>query len=149
MMNRIRPRQKRSLRFEALEGRLALSMSMGMGVGVVSDQAYVLVKSAAPRQVQVSFKGHVAESGSTVMITNLTGTIGGDHFTGYGNGMISRKTTGTISRKTFEGGKVYLSNSNGSVKLQLSARKARGKRSRSSPWRQPERTLRTLEKPAH
>ncbi len=105
MMNRIRPRQKRSLRFEALEGRLALSTGTGMGMGVVAHQAHVLVKGAAPRQVQVpvSFKGHVSVSGSTVTTTNLTGTIGRDHFTGYG--------TGTTSGTIFQGGDVYLSNS--------------------------------------
>jgi hypothetical protein len=120
MMNRIRPRQKRSLRFEALEGRLALST--GMGVGVVSHQAHVLVKSAAPRQVQVpvSFKGQVSVSGSTVTTTNLTGKIGRDHFTGHG--------TGTISGKIFQGGNVYLSNSNGSVFLKLSTQAGKGTR---------------------
>ncbi len=60
-------------------------------------------KSPAPRQVPVSFRGHVSVSGSTVTTTNLTGTIGRDHFTGYG--------TGTTSGTIFQGGDVYLSNS--------------------------------------
>lgn len=121
MMNRIRPRQKRSLRFEALEGRLVLSAGIGT-TGALSAQAHVLVKNSAPRQVQVPvfFKGLVFMSGSTVTTTNLTGTIGNDHFTGSGTGTISGKTTGTISRKTFEGGDVYLNNGNGSVTLRLS-----------------------------
>ena len=129
-MNRIRTRQKRSLRFEALEGRLALStgIGIGLGVGVVSHQAQVLVKSAAPRQVQVpvSFRGHVSVSGLTVTTTNLTGTIGRDHFTGSG--------TGTTSGTSFEGGYVYLSNSKGSVTLQLSPATVTqvGKRTRQS-----------------
>ena len=54
----------------------------------------------------------MSESGSTVTITNLTGTIGKDHFTGSG--------TGTISGTIFTGGYVYLSNSKGSVTLKLS-----------------------------
>jgi len=108
-MIRNRSRQKRSLSFEALEGRLALST--GLGVGVVAHQAHVLVKSPAPREVPVSFRGHVSLSGSTVTTTKLTGTIGRDHFTGSG--------TGTTSGTIFEGGYVYLSNNKGSVALQL------------------------------
>jgi hypothetical protein len=110
MMNRIRPRQKRSLRFEALEGRLVLSTG---GIGVISPQAHVLVRSQvqAQRQVPASFRGHVSESGSTVTTTNLTGTIGRDHFKG--------SATGTTSGTIFQGGYVYLSNSKGSVTLKL------------------------------
>jgi hypothetical protein len=109
MMNRIRPRQKRSLRFEALEGRLVLST--GMGTGVISHQAHALVTSQPQRQVPASFRGHASVSGSTVTTTNLKGTIGRDHFTGSG--------TGTTSGTIFEGGYVYLSNSKGIVTLHL------------------------------
>ena len=118
MMNRIRPRQKRSLRFEALEGRLALST--GMAGGVVAHHAHVLVTKPALHKVRVSFSGHASESGSTVTITNLKGTIGTVHFTGNG--------TGTISGKTFKGGDVNLSNSEGSVMLQLSPQAGKGAR---------------------
>jgi len=85
-------------------------------------------KSPAPRQVPVpvSFRGHVSASGSTVTTTNLTGTIGRDHFTGSG--------TGTTSGTIFQGGYVYLSNSKGSVTLQLSPATVTqvGKRTRQS-----------------
>ena len=107
-MNRIRPRQKRTPRFEALEGRLVLSTG---GIGVISPQAHVLVRSQAQRQVPASFRGHLSESGSTVTTTNLTGTIGRDHFKG--------SATGTTSGTIFQGGYVYLSNSKGSVTLKL------------------------------
>ena len=46
--------------------------------------------------VPASFKGHAQLVGSTLTITNLTGTIGKDHFAGYG--------TGTEAGKQFEGG---------------------------------------------
>ena len=109
-MNRIRPRQKRTPRFEALEGRLVLST--GMGMGVVSHHAHALVRSQPQRQVPASFRGHVSMNGSTVTTTNLTGMIGRDHFTGSG--------TGTMSGTIFQGGDVYLSNKQGTIHLQLS-----------------------------
>ena len=109
-MNRIRPRQKRTPRFEALEGRLVLST--GMGMGVISHHAHALVRSQAQRQVPASFRGHVSVSGSTVTTTNLTGTIGRDRFTGSG--------TGTMSGTIFQGGDVYLSNKQGTIHLRLS-----------------------------
>ncbi len=109
-MNRIRARQKRTPRFEALEGRLLLST--GMGTGVISHQAHALVMSQPQRQVSASFRGHVTISGSTVTTTGLTGTIGRDHFTGSG--------TGTTSGTIFQGGYVYLSNSKGTITLRLS-----------------------------
>ena len=51
-------------------------------------------------------------SGSTVTMTNLTGTIGRDRFTGSG--------TGTVSGTIFQGGDVYLSNKKGTIHLRLS-----------------------------
>ncbi len=109
-MNRIRPRQKRTPGFEALEGRLVLST--GMGTGEISHHAHALVSSQPQRQVPASFRGHVSITGSTVTTTNLTGAIGRDRFTGYG--------TGTTSGTIFEGGDVYLSNKQGSIHLRLS-----------------------------
>jgi hypothetical protein len=109
-MNRIRPRQKRTPSFEALEGRLVLSTVMG--TGVISHQARAMVRSQAQHQVPASFTGHVSVSGSTITTTNLTGMIGRDRFTGYG--------TGTTSGIIFQGGDVYLSNKRGSVHLHLS-----------------------------
>ncbi len=112
-MNRNRKRQNRFPDFEALEGRLALSAGMGLGVaeGLVSHHSHALITTPVVHRVPVSFRGHVSISGSTVT-TSLTGTIGRDHFTGHGNG--------TASGTLFEGGDVYLSNSRGSVTLQLS-----------------------------
>ena len=123
-MNRIRARQKRTPRFEALEGRLVLST--GMGTGVISSHAHALVTSQPQHQVPASFRGHMSVSGSTVTTTNLTGTIGRDHFTGHG--------TGTTSGTIFEGGTVYLSNSKGTITLQLSPATVThiGKRARQS-----------------
>ena len=111
-MNRNRARQKRTPRFEALEGRLVLST--GIATGVISHQAHALVRSQvqAQRQGPASFRGHVSVSGSTVTTTNLTGTIGRDRFTGSG--------TGTQSGIIFQGGDVYLSNKQGTIHLRLS-----------------------------
>ena len=109
-MNRNRARQKRTPKFEALEGRLVLST--GMATGVISHHAHALVRSQPQRQVPASFRGHVSVSGSTVTTTNLTGTIGSDHFTGSG--------TGTTSGTIFQGGDVYLSNKQGTIHLRLS-----------------------------
>ena len=123
-MNRIRARQKMTPRFEALEGRLVLST--GMGTGVISHQAHALVMSQPQRKVSASFRGHVTIIGSTVTTTGLTGTIGRDHFTGSG--------TGTTSGSIFQGGYVYLSNSKGTITLQLSPAKVTqvGKRTRQT-----------------
>jgi len=44
-----------------------------------------------------------------LMINNLKGTIGRDHLTGYG--------TGTVAGNQFQGGDVFLSNSQGSIHL--------------------------------
>jgi hypothetical protein len=109
-MNRNRARQKRTPKFEALEGRLVLST--GMAMGVISHPAHALVRSQPQRQVPASFSGHTSVSGSTVTTTNLTGTIGRDHFTGSG--------TGTTSGTIFQGGDVYLSNKQGTIHLKLS-----------------------------
>ncbi len=109
-MNRNRAKQKRTPKFEALEGRLVLST--GMATGVISHHAHVLVRSQPQRQVPASFRGHVSVSGSTVTTTNLTGTIGRDHFTGSG--------TGTVSGTIFQSGDVYLSNKQGTIHLKLS-----------------------------
>ncbi len=97
-----------------------------MGTGVISRQVHALVTSQPQHQVPASFRGHVSVSGSTVTTTNLTGTIGRDHFTGHG--------TGTTSGTIFEGGYVYLSNSKGTVTLQLGPATVTqvGKRTRQS-----------------
>jgi hypothetical protein len=54
----------------------------------------------------------VSISGSDLTTTNLTGHIGPDRFTGYG--------TGTVVGKQFQGGDVFLSNSQGTIHLGLS-----------------------------
>jgi hypothetical protein len=110
-MTRIRSRQRRCLGFEALEGRLALSA--GMGTAVASHHAALAAAKLTQTSIPASFKGHVqALSASELAVTGLKGTIGKDHFTGSG--------TGTEAGKQFEGGNVFLSNSAGSVQLQLS-----------------------------
>jgi len=80
-------------------------------MGLISRHAHALVRSQAQRQVPASFKGQVSVSGTTVTTTNLTGTIGRDHFTGSG--------TGTTSGIIFQGGDVYLSNKQGTIHLKL------------------------------
>ena len=67
--------------------------------------------SQIQKTIPASFKGHVQLVGTELMTTNLTGTIGTDHFTGSG--------TGTVVGKQFEGGNVYLSNSKGTIQFSL------------------------------
>ena len=134
-MNHNRAKQKRTPRFEALEGRLALST--GMSMGLIPHPAHALVRSQsqAHRKVPASFTGHVSLSGSTLTTTNLTGTIGRDRFSGHG--------TGTVSGIIFQGGDVYLSNKQGSIHLKLSPATVTQvrKTSRSSLLMPPESTL--------
>jgi hypothetical protein len=108
-MTRVRPRRQRAVSFEALEGRLALST----GMAVAPPHFHDAIVRASQRKIPASFRGHVSTSGSTVTTTNLRGTIGGDHFTGYG--------TGTAVGKQFAGGNVYLSNSQGTIQLAVGA----------------------------
>ena len=84
---------------------------MGMPLASHHSDAAHITQTAG--SVPASFKGHAQLVGSTLTITNLTGTIGKDHFTGYG--------TGTEAGKQFEGGNVYLSNSNGTVQFSLAS----------------------------
>jgi hypothetical protein len=107
-VTRIRPKRQRTVGFEALEGRLVLST----GMAVASPQIHDAIVRASQRSVPASFKGRVSISGSTLTTTNLKGHIGPDLFTGYG--------TGTEVGKQFQGGDVYLSNSQGSIHLGLS-----------------------------
>jgi hypothetical protein len=106
-MTRIRARRQRNVGFEALEGRLALST----GMAVASPHIHAAIVRASQHSIPASFRGHVSTIGSTVTTTNLKGTIGTDHFTGYG--------TGTAVGKQFQGGDVYLSNSQGSIHLAI------------------------------
>jgi hypothetical protein len=107
MMTRIRPKRQRAVGFEALEGRLALST----GMAVASPHVHQAIVRATPRAIPATFHGRTSISGSTLTTTNLTGNIGHDQFTGYG--------TGTVNGRQFEGGNVYLSNSEGSIQLAL------------------------------
>jgi hypothetical protein len=107
-MTRIRTKRQRPLAFEALEGRLALST----GMAVASHHTHAMVVSPTQKTIPASFKGHnQILNGSELVITNLRGTIGRDHFTGYG--------TGTVAGTVFQGGTVLLSNGNGTVELGL------------------------------
>jgi len=109
-MTRIRSKRQRPLAFEALEGRLALSA--GMGMAVASHSAALVVMSQTQKTIPASFKGHVQiVNGSTLVITNLSGTIGTNRLTGF--------ATGTVVGTQFEGGDVYLSNGPASVHLKL------------------------------
>jgi hypothetical protein len=109
IMTRIRPKRQWTVGFEALEGRLALST----GTAVASPHLHDAVVRASQTKVPASFRGIVSvNNGSTLTTTNLQGTIGRDHFTGYG--------TGTEAGKQFQGGDVYLSNGQGSIHLGLS-----------------------------
>jgi hypothetical protein len=106
-MNQHRPRQKRSLGFEALEGRLTLST----GLAMASPHTHAVVLSRTPGKVQATFKGHTLTDGATQMIPDLTGKIGHDQFTGSGSA--------TISNKIVQGGEVSLENSQGNIQLSL------------------------------
>jgi hypothetical protein len=119
-MNKIGPRQKRSLSFEALEGRLTLSSSLH----VASPHIQALVMSHTQAGIPATFSGRTSINGSTVVISGLTGRIGNDRFSGHGSG----PTSGNI----FQGGDIVLSNSHGTVHLKLSAATVTqvGKRSR-------------------
>jgi hypothetical protein len=107
IMNKIRPKQKRSLSLEVLEGRLTLST----GLAVTSPHTHALVRSLTQHKIQAAFKGHTSINGQTELIPDLTGRIGNNRFTGYG--------TGTISNNIVQSGDVYLSNSQGSLHLQF------------------------------
>ncbi len=104
-MNKIRPRQKRSLGFEALEGRLTLST----GLAVASPHTHALVMSQ--KRIPATFKGHASINGLTEVTPDLTGRIGRDRFTGSGSATLS----GTI----VQGGDASLSNSQGSIRFSL------------------------------
>ncbi len=106
-MNPIRRRQNRSLRFEAIEGRLTMST----GLAIASPHAHVVDMSRSPGTVPASFKGHTSIEGGSELTPDLTGRIGKARLTGYGSATIS----GTI----VEGGDAYLSNSQGSIQLTL------------------------------
>ncbi len=108
-MTRIRPKRQRTVGFEALEGRLALST----GMAVASPHVHQAIVRAAQRSIPASFHGRTSISGSTLTTTNLTGKIGTDRFTGTG--------TGTMVGNLFQSGNVYLSNSQGTIQLSLSA----------------------------
>jgi hypothetical protein len=108
IMIRIRPKRRRNIAFEALEGRLALST----GMSLPSHQIHHAVVRSLQHKIPASFKGRVSISGSELTTTNLKGRIGPDRFTGYG--------TGTIVGNRFQGGDVFLSNSNGTIHLGLS-----------------------------
>ena len=77
-MMRIRPKRQRTVGFEALEGRLALST----GIAVASPHVHQAIVRAAQRSIPASFHGRTSISGSTLTTTNLTGKIGNDRFTG-------------------------------------------------------------------
>jgi hypothetical protein len=108
IMTRIRQARKRSVGFEALEGRLALSA----GVSAAPSHIHAAAVRAIQHKLQASFKGIVSISGSQLNTMNLNGHIGPDRLSGYG--------TGTIANNQFQGGDAYLSNSLGSVHLRLS-----------------------------
>jgi hypothetical protein len=106
-MNRIRPRQKRSLGFEALEGRLTMST----GLAIASPHTHALAMSQAKEQIPASFKGHTSINGTTEVTPDLTGRIGRERLTGTG--------TATLSGTIIESGDAYLSNSQGSIQFSL------------------------------
>jgi hypothetical protein len=108
IMIRTHPKRQRKAAFEALEGRLALSTGMAMPPAGIQ---HAIVR-AAQRSIPASFKGQVSISGSTLTTTNLHGHIGTDRLTGYG--------TGTQVGNQFQGGQVFLSNSQGGIELGLS-----------------------------
>ena len=109
-MKRIRSKRQRPLGFEALEGRLALSA--GMGLAGASHHADAMAMSQSVKTIPASFKGHTQiVNGTQVMVTGLKGTIGKDHFAGFGSG--------TVAGTLFAGGNVYLSNGKGTVQLGL------------------------------
>jgi hypothetical protein len=108
IMMRNHPKRQRKATFEALEGRLALSTGVVMPPGGIH---HAIVR-AVQRSIPATFKGQVSISGTTLTTTNLHGRIGTDRLTGYG--------TGTQVGNQFEGGQVFLSNSQGSIQLGLS-----------------------------
>ncbi len=108
-MMRIRSKRQRRVGFEALEGRLALSA--GMGIAAASHHAELRHLQQPQHMISASFKGHVQVSGTTVVTSNLTGTIGPARFTGSG--------TGTVAGKIFQGGTVDLTSVTGDGTIQL------------------------------
>ena len=108
-MTQIHSKRRRSLAFEPLEGRLALSA--GMATGLAAHRPDVVHVSQRTKSIPASFKGHTELVGTELTTTSLTGTIGRDRFTGSG--------TGTQVGTQFEGGSVYLSNSKGTIQFSL------------------------------
>jgi hypothetical protein len=109
-MMRIRSNRQRSIAFDALEGRLALST--GMGAAAASHHVATADTSQTPKTIPASFKGHSQIlNGTELVTTGLKGIIGKDHFTGSG--------TGTVAGTLFQGGDSSLSNSKGSIELGL------------------------------
>ncbi len=107
-MTRNRPTRQRTVSFEALEGRLALST----GVGVASPHLHAGVARTAQQKISASFKGVVQTDGSALDTQNLRGHIGPDRLAGYG--------TGTETGNQFQGGNAYLGNDQGAIDLALS-----------------------------
>jgi hypothetical protein len=109
IMNQVRRGQKRSLGFESLEGRLALST----GMAVASPHAHLHALSNTHSSIAATFTGHTSINGSSVETPDLSGRIGRDRFAG--------NASGTAAGATFEGGDVLLTNSKGSIQLELGA----------------------------
>ena len=106
-MNQTRPKQKRCPSLEVLEGRLTLST----GLAVVSPHTHAPVTDLAQHRIRATFKGHTSINGSTGVTPDLTGRIGNNRFTG--------SLSATASNDIVQSGDVYLSNSQGSLHLQL------------------------------
>jgi hypothetical protein len=107
IVNKIRPKQKRSLNLEVLEGRLTLST----GLALAAPHTHALVRSLAQHKIVATFRGHTSFNGSTPVIPDLTGRVGNDSFTGNGSA--------TVAGNVLQGGDVFLGNSQGSLHLQL------------------------------
>jgi hypothetical protein len=106
-MNKNRRTQKRSLRFEALEGRFTLST----GLTTASSYAHAMVMSRIQRTIPFNFRGHTSTSGATLTIPDLAGTIGNVRFTGYGSA--------TTSGIQVVGGDAYLTSKQGGLHLKF------------------------------
>ena len=121
-MTQVRPKRQRRVEFRALEGRLALNprhgrrLSSRPRIGCASSQ----------RSIIASFRGHVSISGSTVSFNDLTGKVAKIQFTGYGSG--------AVAGKLFQGGDVYLSNSQGNIHLPSGRLRRSEPGSRQSRW---------------
>jgi hypothetical protein len=86
-------------------------LTLSTGLAMPSPYTDALALSGGHGKIKATFKGQTTINGSTEVVPDLTGRIGNQQFSGYGSG--------TTSDNIVQSGEVFLSNSQGSIQLQL------------------------------